>query len=258
LELTHNNKMGILDDMMEAGKDIMNNPGDYLNDPSKILSLLGQEVLDELIDKVATACNEKIQSSGLDPLIIEDIAIPFSLEKMSEAFGPLGGLMSALCSCLAKTVEGEIYLRNGQLLGLATLARTLPTKVEVVDGSIKLSAGIGLTNLQSPFEPSLSVYQPSNNPEVSAMIEKVGILCSLTLPLQGASTAGSVEFDPPLDDIPVEVDVKLHELAQLEPLVKSQVIDPVRNKLVSVLRSQVRDLVQEKLQSVIPGLGAFT
>ena len=35
--------MGILEDMMEAGKDIMNNPGDYLNDPSKILSLLGQE-----------------------------------------------------------------------------------------------------------------------------------------------------------------------------------------------------------------------
>ena len=90
------------------------------------------------------------------------------------------------------------------------------------------------------------------------MIEKVGILCSLTLPLQGASTAGSVEFDPPLDNIPVQVDVKLHELGQLEPLVKSQVIDPVRNKLVSVLRSQVRDLVQEKLQSVIPGLGAFT
>ena len=124
-------------------------------------------VLDELIDKVAAACNEKIQSSGLDPLVIEDIAIPFSLEKMSEAFGPLGGLMSAICSCLAKTVEGEIFLRNGQLLGLATLARTLPTKVELVDGAIKLSAGIGLTNLQSPFEPSISVYQPTNNPEVS-------------------------------------------------------------------------------------------
>ena len=231
-------------------------------------------VLDELIDKVAAACNEKIQSSGLDPLVIEDIAIPFSLEKMSEAFGPLGGLMSLICSCLAKTVEGEIFLRNGQLLGLATLARTLPTEVEVVDGSIKLTAGIGLTNLQTPFEPSFSVYQPSNNPEVSgdgpdvpdddvseqviAMVEKVGILCSLTLPLQGASTAGSVEFDPPLEDLPVEVDVKLHDLAQLEPLVKSQVIDPVRNKLVSVLRSQVKELVQEKLQSIIPGLGAFT
>ena len=117
-------------------------------------------VLDELIDKVAAACNEKIQSSGLDPLVIEDIAIPFSL--------PLGGFLSAICCCLAKTVEGEIFLRNGQLLGLATLARSLPTKVEVVDGSIKLSAGIGLTNLQSPFEPSISVYQPTNNPEVSA------------------------------------------------------------------------------------------
>ena len=39
--------------------------------------------------------------------------------------------------------------------------------------------------------------------QVKAMVEKVGILCSLTLPLQGSSTAGSVEFDPPLDDLPV-------------------------------------------------------
>ena len=91
-----------------------------------------------------------------------------------------------------------------------------------------------------------------------ASIEKVGILCSLQIPLRGASTTGSFQFDPPLDDLPVDVDVKLHELGQLEPLVRSQVIDPVRNKLVSVLRSQVRDLVQDKLQSVIPGLGAFT
>ena len=94
--------------------------------------------------------------------------------------------------------------------------------------------------------------------QVKAVVERVGILCSLTLPLQGSSTAGSVEFDPPLDDLPVEVDVKLHDLAQLEPLVKSQVVDPVRNKLVSVLRSEVRELIQDKLQSVIPGLGAFT
>ena len=121
-------------------------------------------VLDELIDKVAAACNEGIQSSGLDPLVIEDIAIPFSLEKMSGAFSAL----ACICSCLAKTVEGEIFLRNGKLQGLATLARSLPTQVEVVDGSIKLSAGIGLTNLQAPFEPSISVYQPTNNPEVSA------------------------------------------------------------------------------------------
>ena len=35
-----------MDDILEKGKDIMNDPGqigDYLNDPSKILSLIGQE-----------------------------------------------------------------------------------------------------------------------------------------------------------------------------------------------------------------------
>ena len=35
-----------MDDILEKGKDLMNDPGqigDYLNDPSKIISLLGQE-----------------------------------------------------------------------------------------------------------------------------------------------------------------------------------------------------------------------
>ena len=35
-----------MDDILEKGKDIMNDPGqigDYLNDPSKIISLIGQE-----------------------------------------------------------------------------------------------------------------------------------------------------------------------------------------------------------------------
>ena len=93
---------------------------------------------------------------------------------------------------------------------------------------------------------------------MTASIEKVGILCSLTIPLRGASTSGSFEFDPPLNDLPVDVDVKLHELGQLEPLVKSQVVDPVRNKVVSVLRTQVREMVEEKLQSIIPGISALT
>ena len=127
-------------------------------------------VLDGLIDKVVSACNEQLQGSGLDPLTIEDIAIPFSLEKMAGACGPLGGLLSLLCSCLAKSVQGEIFLRNGELRGLASLARSLPTTVEVEDGCVKLSAGLGLRNLQSPFEPSVSVYQPSSDPEVSCEV----------------------------------------------------------------------------------------
>ena len=38
--------MSFMDDILEKGKDLMNDPGqigDYLNDPSKIISLLGQE-----------------------------------------------------------------------------------------------------------------------------------------------------------------------------------------------------------------------
>lgn len=94
--------------------------------------------------------------------------------------------------------------------------------------------------------------------QVRASVEKVGILCSLQIPLRGASTSGSFQFDPPLDELPVDVDVKLHELGQLEPLVKSQVIDPVRNRLVSVLRTEVKEMIQEKLQAIIPGIRALT
>ena len=38
--------MSFMDDILEKGKDLMDNPGqigDYLNDPSKIISFLGQE-----------------------------------------------------------------------------------------------------------------------------------------------------------------------------------------------------------------------
>ena len=40
------NNMSFMDDILEKGKDLMDNPsqiGDYLNDPSKIISFLGQE-----------------------------------------------------------------------------------------------------------------------------------------------------------------------------------------------------------------------
>ena len=139
-------------------------------------------VLDDLIDKVVSACNDQMQKAGLDPLTIEDIAIPFSLDQMSGSCGPLGGLLSIVCSCLSKSVQvlceisivsllyrsldGEIFLKNGQLSGLSSLSRSIPTRVEVEDGSVKLSAGIAMHGLQTPFEPSISVYQPSSDPEV--------------------------------------------------------------------------------------------
>ena len=43
---TTDNNMSFMDDILEKGKDLMDNPGqigDYLNDPSKFISFLGQE-----------------------------------------------------------------------------------------------------------------------------------------------------------------------------------------------------------------------
>ena len=70
--------------------------------------------------------------------------------------------------------------------------------------------------------------------------------------------SGSFEFDPPLDDLPVNVDMKLDELGELEPIVKPLVIDPVKKKIIEILKGQVKDLIDKKIQEYIPGVNALT
>ena len=58
------------------------------------------------------ACKESITSSGIDPLPIEDITIPYSLDKITGACAPflksknsaIGELVLALCTCVAKNM----------------------------------------------------------------------------------------------------------------------------------------------------------
>ena len=78
-------------------------------------------VVDRIIDRVAAECNNAIKDSGkysraihikrfchlahnpgLDPIVIEDIEIPFSLDAMAGVCGDKIPFLGVLCACLNK------------------------------------------------------------------------------------------------------------------------------------------------------------
>lgn len=263
-----------LDKLVEGGREVLEDPDKYLGDPSKLLNLglkfVSQDVLDGLIDKVLEATRESIMSEGtLDPVSIPDITIPYSLDKMTgacapflkEKHGALGELMLALCTCLAKNInlEGDLFLKDGSLSGLSQLTRSVPTLLQVENGVAKILIGLGVTGLEAPFTTSASIASPDFHPEVKAIVEKIGIKFGVDVPLSGASsTTGLFEFDPPLDDLPVDVDIKLDELGELEQVVKPLVIQPVKKKLIEILKGELKEKITEKISKFIPGVSALT
>ena len=70
------------------------------------------------------------------------------------------------------------------------MSRSMDTKLEVTDGAVKITAGMNVTNLEAPFETSTSVpVADSFNPDVSALVEKVGIVFGIVIPFSsGVST----------------------------------------------------------------------
>jgi len=69
---------------------------------------------------------------------------------------------------------------------------------------------------------------------------------------------GFFDFDPPLEDLPVDVDVKLDELGDLEQIVKPYIIDPVKRKVGEILKKEVKELVEKMMNKEIPGLNVLT
>merc|ERR1719244_920103 len=203
--------------------------------------------------------------AGVDPVDIPDITVPYSLEKMTGACAPmlkdkhgaLGELLVALCACVAKSmnIEGDLFLKNGSLSGLSKLARASPTILQVSEGVAKLSVGLAVSDLQAPFDVSASMASPDFKPEVKALVEKIGVKFGVEVPLSGdKSSAGRFEFDPPLDDLPVDVDIKLDELSELEEVVKPLVIQPVKQKIIEIMKVQLKEKINEKIQKYIPGV----
>ena len=63
-----------------------------------------------------------------------------------------------------------------------------------------------------------------------------------------------MDFDPPLEELAVDVDVNLGELESIEELVKPYIIDPVKRKLGEVLKAEIKELVERVTKEGIPGL----
>ena len=95
---------------------------------------------------------------------------------------------------LFSNLEGDLFLKNGLLSGLSNLSRTMPTKLEVKEGSVRITAGIGVGKLRAPFETSTSIPMSEKfSPEVEALVEKIGIKCGLVIPIMsGAQKDGKV------------------------------------------------------------------
>ena len=86
-------------------------------------------------------------------------------------------------------MEGTLLLSNGSLTGLSSFQRTIPTKFQMDGGMLELQAGVGVSNLQCPFQTSVSPSLSDKfKPEVTATVEKVGILCSLKVPVVGGQS----------------------------------------------------------------------
>ena len=70
----------------------------------------------------------------------------------------------------------------------------MDTKMEVENGAVKITAGMSVTNLETPFETSTSVpVADSFNPDVSAIVEKVGFVCGIVIPFSsGVSNDGKI------------------------------------------------------------------
>ena len=63
-----------------------------------------------------------------------------------------------------------------------------------------------------------------------------------------------MDFDPPLEELLVDVDVNLGELESIEELIKPYIIDPVKRKLGEVLKAEIKELVERVTKEGIPGL----
>ena len=94
-----------------------------------------------------------------------------------------------LSNIFLSNLEGNLFLKNGRLSGLSCLERTVPSKFEIRSGLMELRAGFGVSNLSCPFQPSTSLEISKNfNPEVAAVVEKVGLLFELKIPITGGES----------------------------------------------------------------------
>ena len=76
------------------------------------------------------------------------------------------------------------------------MSRSMDTKLEVVDGAVKITAGMKVTKLEAPFDTSTSVpVADSFSPDISALVDTVGIVFGIVIPFSsGVSNDRKILF----------------------------------------------------------------
>jgi len=245
---------GLLDGLLEAGRGVLEQQA------GEVLERVGQDVLDSVIDKALESSTEAVKQAGLDPLPVPDINVPYSLDRVSGACLPLlkvsqspaAKILAELLSCVAKNieVEGDLTLTEGLLAGLSKLVRSKPTQISVSDGLVTLASSLEVTGLTCPFtvtnsNPNIEI------PKIAAGVEKINVECGVKIPLsRDGATDGNIGFVPPLEELPIDLDMDLGELGPLEGVLRPLIIDPVRKRLVAALRDEVTGIVKEKVRKI--------
>lgn len=222
-----------------------------------------QEAMDDMIDKLIAEVCEGLQSLGLDPLPIPDIKIPYNLDKVTEAVVPLVGdessplrqilvMVTQLCKGCSQKVAGELRLKEGMLQGLSKLSRQGPVKLTFEEeGSVRLGAKFGVTDLTAPFQSEANLETMTINPDIQAHVDNVGLDLDVQLPVTG----GDVQSNFDMNVGKVDVDLEgLGPLGDLAEYVAPYVADIVGKKLKEVLQTQVKSKMLEEVEKRLPGV----
>ena len=114
------------------------------------------------------------------------------LSQQNNVSGLEGKYLTSNFLFIYSNLEGDLFLKNGKLAGMANLARTIPTSLNYENGVVHVKTGLAVTSLEAPFETSTSVTISDNfKPEVKAILEKIGFECGIEIPIKsGSSTDG--------------------------------------------------------------------
>merc|ERR1711962_1442082 len=181
------------------------------------------DAVDNALDSALDSTNSILIDSSLDPLSIPEITVPLSVTIP-------GGFLGS--------VSGELSLTDGSLAGLATFARQEESQVDMSS---------------SGLEASVSCHGVSvDTPTIAVQVETLGVRVSLSLGLGSGGPDVELEWQPPIDEIEVDVSMDLPDLlAPLHDLIMSSVMEPVRERV----REMLGGIVSQELTQALEKLG---
>jgi len=196
------------------------------------------DAVDNALDSALESTNSILIDSSLDPLNIPEITVPLSVKIP-------GGFLGS--------VSGELSLTDGSLAGLATFARQEESQVDMSSRGLEASVCVSLGPLSCPFSAGVSCHGVSvDTPTIAVQVDTLGVRVSLSMGLGSGGPDVELEWQPPIDEIEVDVTMDLPDLlAPLHDLIMSSVMEPVRERV----REKVGGIVSQELKQALENLG---